>query len=256
MNKKNLKYSAKIRTESTQSFANFQQEILRSEMLISYLDVGNILISENKNDAKQYFTSIYDHVYNPKIVKKSLNNNLENFLNVEFYEIHLSSMIYVNTIDNFTTYFKDILSEVVLAKPQILKSQESEKLDFILSHESMDDLINSIASKKIEELFYKGIEDIEKFFKTRLNIDIFKNKEQKENTNFYIKQRNLTVHNRRKVSKEFAKQFPGFENQIGKHLNFKFDYVSKVNLILFNFLADIDQEISQKFKLKIINSKN
>ncbi|MFD2564156.1 hypothetical protein [Aquimarina rubra] len=252
MNEENSKYHAKIKTKSTESFATFWQEIQRSEMLISYLEVGNKLISKNNGEAKEYFTSIYDHVANPEMVKKSLNSNLDSFLDVNFYEIHLSSMIYVNTIDNFNTYFKDILSEVVLKKPQILKSQESEKLDFILEHESLDDLISSIASKKIEELFYKGIKDIEKFFKSRLNIDIFKTDEHRKNINFYIQLRNLTVHNRRKISKEFAKQFPEYVNQIGQHLNFEFSYVSKMNLCLFNFVATIDEEISKKFKLKII----
>lgn len=252
MNEENKKYPAKILIESTESFATFQQEIGRSEMLISYLEVGNKLISKNNGEAKEFFTSIYDHAYNPEIAKKSLTNNLDNFLDVKFYEIHLSSMIYVNTIDNFTTYFKDILAEVVLTKPQILKSQESEKIDFILEHESMDDLINAIANKKIEELFYKGIEDIDKFFKSRLGIDIFKTDDEREAINFFIKQRNLTVHNRRKISKDFARQFPDLDNKIGQYLNFDFKYVSTMNLRLFNFIATIDQEISEKFKLKKI----
>ncbi len=254
MTEEKAKYPAKIVTEATESFVNFQQEILRSEMLISYLDVGNKYISKNSNEAKDYFTSIYDHEYNPEIVKNNLSTNLDSFLNIRFYEIHLSSMIYVNTIDNFTTYFKDILSEVVLAKPQVLKSQEAERLDFILEHDSMDELISSIASKKIEELFYKGIEDIEKFFKARLGINIFKTVEERETINCYIKQRNLTVHNRRKISKEFARQFPELENKIGQYLNFDFRYVSTINLRLSNFVGLIDKEISQKFKLKIINA--
>jgi len=254
MNKENQKYPAKIITEFTESFANFQQEIQRSEMLISYLETGNKLISKNSDKAKKYFISIYDHAYNPEIAKKSMTNNLDNYLNMEFYEIHLSSMIYVNTIDNFNTYFKDILSEVVLAKPQILKSQESEKLDFILEYESMDDLINAIANKKIEELFYKGIEDIEKFFKSRLKIDIFKTDEEREIINRLIKQRNLTVHNRRKISKEFAKLFPELNQKIGEYLNFEFRYVSAINLHLFNYVGMIDEEISQKFKLKKITT--
>ncbi|MDG5493246.1 hypothetical protein [Psychroserpens sp. SPM9] len=253
MNEENLKYPAKIITKCTESFENFWQQIQRSESLMSYLEVGNKLITNYDDEARKYYSSIYDHGYNPEIVKKSLNKNLDSLLNVKFYEIHLSSMIYVNSIDNFITYFKDVLSEVVVAKPQVLKSQESEKLDFILEHKSMDDLINSIASKKIEELFYKGIEDIEKFFQSRLGLNIFKNNVQRKNVNFYIKQRNLTVHNKRKISKEFAKQFPELEKDIGQYLNFEFGYVSKMNLTLFNFLATLDEEIAQKFKLKTRN---
>ncbi|MFG4003412.1 hypothetical protein [Flavobacterium aquidurense] len=254
MNEENYKFTAKTVTESTESFSRFQQEILRSEMLISYLDVANTLVLKNDVEAKRCLTNIYDHAFNSEIAKKSLTENLDHYLNLRFYEIHLSSMVYVNTIDNFSTYLKDILSEVVFAKPQILKSQESEKLDFILEYESMDDLINAIASKKLEELFYKGIEDIGKFFKSRLGIDIFKTDKEKETINLHVKQRNLTVHNRRRISKDFAKQFPNLEFKIGEYLNFDFRYVSTLNLYLFNFVATIDEEISQKFKLKKISA--
>lgn len=253
MNEENQKYPAKVITESTESFTRFRQGVQRSEMLISYLEVSSKLISKNSNEAREYLKGIYDNVYNPEIVKEDLTKNIDIFLNIGFYEEHLCSMIYVSSIDNLTIYFKEILSEVVSAKPQILKSKETEQLDFILEHDSMEDLINSISDKKIEELFYKGIEDIEKFFKSRLNIDIFKTKQAKDNINRLIKQRNLTVHNRRKVSKDFARQFPDLKNSIGQYLIFEFSYVSNINLQLFNFVASIDEEISKKFKLKKVN---
>lgn len=251
----NQKYAAKVITESTESFIRFCQAAQRSEMLISYLEVSSKLISKNNDEAKQYFKGIYDHVHNPEIAKESLSNNMDTFLNIGFYEEHLCSMIYVSAIDNLIIYFKEILSEVVFAKPQILKSQETERLDFILEHESISDLINAISDKKIEELFYKGIEDIEKFFKSRLGIDIFKTKEAKESINRLIKQRNLTVHNRRKISKDFAKQFPDVENSIGQYLIFEFSYISTINLQLFNFVASMDEEISKKFELKKVSLK-
>ncbi len=253
MNEGNQKYPARIITESTESFIRFQQAVQRSEMLISYLEVSSKLISKNNNEAKQYLKRIYDNVHNPEIAKESLSKNLDTFLNLGFYEEHLCSMIYVSAIDNLTIYFKEILSEVVSAKPQILKSQETERLDFILEYESIGDLINAISDKKIEELFYKGIEDIEKFFKSRLGIDIFKTKIGKENINWLIKQRNLTVHNRRKISKDFAKQFPDLKNSVGQYLIFEFSYVSEINLQLFNFVASMDKEISEKFELKKVS---
>lgn len=253
MNEENQKYPAKMITEATESFNRFRETVQRSEMLISYLEVSSKLISKNNNEAKKHLKGIYDHVHNPEMVKEILSKNLDAFLNLEYYEELLCSMIYVSAIDNLTIYFKEILSEVVSAKPQILKSQETERLDFILEYESIGDLINAISDKKIEELFYKGIEDIEKFFKSRLGIDIFKTKQAKESINRLIKQRNLTVHNRRKISKDFARQFPDLKNSVGQYLIFGFPYVSEVNLVLFNFVASMDEEISEKFKLKKVS---
>lgn len=249
-------FPAKNISEATNSFLRFLGEMQQSEMLISYLEVSNKFIVENKAEARNNFFAIYDHAGNPTEIRNMLENQSDAFLNIEYYNIPLSSMIYVRSIDNFITYFKEILSEIVLVKPQILKSQESESLEFILSYDSLDELISAIATKKIEELFYKGIEEIEKFFKSRLKIDIFDTVDQKEKLNFLIKQRNLTVHNRRRISKEFAKQFskefPELENKIGEYLNFDFLYVNRINLYLYNFLAQKDEEISNKFKLEKI----
>lgn len=201
---------------------------------------------------KKHLQDIYNNDANPDKAKTELSILSEKFLNINYYENHLSALIYVRALDNFITYFKEILSEVVISKPQILKSKESENLDFILAFDTMDELAKAIATKKIEELFYKGIEDIEKFFKKRLGISIFKNENEKSNINFLIKQRNLAVHNRRKISKDFIKQFPDFNLEDGKYLTYTFSYVSQINLLLFNFLVDIDEEISKKFKLKKI----
>ena len=223
-------------------------------MLISYLEVGNKFIEKNKEEAKKYFKAIYDHNQNPEEVKETIKSELDSFLDINYYQSQLSSMVYVKTVDNLITYFKEILSEIVISKPQVLKSQETEKLDFILDYDSMNDLVNAIANKKIEELFYKGIDDIEKFFKSRLGVDIFKSDTEKENINLLIKQRNLTVHNRGKISKEFSKQYskqnPDIENRVGEYFIFQFEYVSSINLYVFNFVAEIDEELSKKFKLK------
>lgn len=254
MENQKIKYVARVVNEATESFLRFWGEMQQSEMLISYLQVSNELVSNNTEEARKHFVNIYNNSQNPNAAKAALQEKMGQFLDINYYESPLSSMVYVRAIDNFITYFKEILAEIVQTKPQVLKSQESEKLDFILDYDSMEDLVNAIATKKIEELFYKGIEDIEKFFKNRLGIDIFKNLEEKNGINRLIKQRNLTVHNRKKISKEFSKQFPELKCEVGQYLIFEFRYVSMINLYLYNFISQIDEELSEKFKLQKINS--
>ena len=238
--------------KSTQSFFNFWSEMQRSEFLISYLKVGDKLIRNNIEESKENLIAIYDNNFNTDKAKKELRMSSDRFLDINFYTNHLSALIFVHTLDNFTTYFKEILSEVVKKNPLILKSKESESLEFILDFDSMDELVKAITTKKIEKLFYKGIEDIDKFFDDRLGIKIFKNKEKKNDINFLIKQRNLVVHNRRKVSKDFIRQFPNRRLEEGKYLTYDFNYVTSINIILFNFLSELDSEISKKFKLSKI----
>ena len=98
------------------------------------------------------------------------------FLEINYYEKSLSTMMYIKTIDNFENYFKEVLSEIVIKDPRVLKSKETEQHDFILSFDDYSSLINAIAEKKVEALFYQGIDNIQKFFKDRIGIDIFKEK--------------------------------------------------------------------------------
>ena len=57
-------------------------------------------------------------------------------------------MCYARTIDNTITYFKDILGEVILTTPNILKSKETERLDYILNFNNFDELKIALSEKK------------------------------------------------------------------------------------------------------------
>jgi hypothetical protein len=249
------KFGAYLIFESTQSYKSFSDELTNLEMLMLFLLANAKHLSTNVVETKKLIANIFSEADNEaaeKTVEFMNSNHSDKYLDIFYYEKHFSGMTYVKSIDNFITYFKDILAEIVLMKPQILKSKENEKLDFILSFESMDDLIKAISEKKIEELFYKGITDIEKFFDDRLGVKIFKDEKTKNDINLLIKQRNLAVHNRGKISKEFVKDFPN-NNFIANHfLDFNSSYVSDINGYLNNFIIDLEIELSEKFQLELI----
>lgn len=247
------KFGAKVVYEATQSLWNFSYEIEQTEMFIVFILIGNRYISNNQQQAKKIVAELHKDSTN------SASNHFANFIQTNdgdpffdaaFYERHVCQMAYSRMIDNFTTYFKDILAEIVLLKPQILKSKDHERLDFILSHETMEDLIQAISEKKIEELFYKGINDIDKFFEDRLGVKIFKDEKTKQEINLLIKQRNLIVHNRGKISKDLIREFPDMEFKIDHYLVFDYETISELNLELNNFIIDIDEELSAKFHLE------
>jgi hypothetical protein len=77
-----------------------------------------------------------------------------------------------------------------------------ETLDFILSFNDYKSLIKAIAEKKIEMLFYQGIDGIQKFFKERIGVKLFK--EKYEQINLLVKQRNLAVHKRQNFKRFYS----------------------------------------------------
>lgn len=256
---KTNKFGAMVADKVTQSLLNFTNEIGQTEFLMFFIMIGDKYISENKEEARQTLIEIYEDPANEvslKSVEIFKTEKADELFDMMFYERHFTQMAYSRSIDNFITYFKDILAEVVVKKPQVLKSSnDQERLDFILSHDNMDDLVKSISEKKIEELFYKGINDIEKFFKDRLGINIFKNDETKKTINRLIKQRNLIVHNRGKISKDFVNEFSELDYEVGLYLVFEYETISHTNLHLSNFLVELDAEIAEKFNLELLGGK-
>lgn len=255
---KTNKFGAKVLDKATQSLIHFNNEIEQTEFLMFFIFIGNEYISENKEQARKILIDAYEDPTNEisiKLVEFFKTDKADQLFDSDFYARHFSQMAYSRAIDNFITYFKDILAEVVLKKPQILKSKDTERLDFILGHDNFEDLLKAISEKKIEELFYKGITDIEKFFLDRLGINLFKDNETSTTINRLIKQRNLIVHNRGRISKEFANEFKDDNYEIGLYLVFNYDDISQVNLFLSNYLVDLDTEISGKFKLDLLTGQ-
>ncbi|TDQ73837.1 hypothetical protein [Sphingobacterium yanglingense] len=231
--------------KASQAFINAGVEFESIERILLYLRVSNSLINEDILKSVKKLTE-----FNSKL---ELSYELdakreEDFLKVNHYERMLSIMMYIRLIDNFESYFKDILSEIVFKNPKVLSSNETEKLDFILSFDDYPSLIKEIASKRIEALFYQNIDNIQKFFKERVGIQIFK--EKADDINLLIKQRNLAVHNRSKITKEFIRLFPNKEFVEGMVLKFDFAYIERLIPALYKIINELDYEICAKFDLK------
>jgi len=236
-----------MKNKSSQSFINASVEFENIERILLYFRVSNNLINEDIQKSTTKLKSFNEKLEVPYL----LNTKQEKeFLEINYYERTLATMMYVKTLDNFQNYFKDILSEIVIKEPRILKSKETESLDFILSFDNYQSLINAITEKKIESLFYQNIEGIQKFFNEKINIKIFKDKS--EQINLLIKQRNLAVHNRSKISKDFIQQFPNENFLENKYLDFNFDYVVKIVTSLYKLINELDYKFSDKFKLNQI----
>lgn len=255
--KKN-QFGAIVTSNATQSGLNFFYEIEHSEMLMIMFHIGSLYIENNKEDAKQFLIEIFTDEENEiakQLVRNFKNSNVDHLFDIRTYEKFYGQMAYSRTIDNMLIYFKEILAEVIIKKPQILKSNETERLDFILNYENINELRIALSEKKIEHLFYAGIEKIEDFFYTRLGISIFKDKNDKHDFNQAIKNRNIIVHNRGRINTEYLREFPKSGYKLGESLKFTYEDISKINVIIGNYITILDQEIGNKFKLEFKKSQ-
>lgn len=254
MEQNKSKFGAIIPQKVTQSYLNFMSEIQNSEFLILMLLFGGGYVKINKEEVRQNLIEIYNDTENEnskRLIEYFKSEESDKMLEIDSYEGFYGQMCFARTIDNTLTYFKDILGEVILKTPEILKSQEKERLDFILKYDSIESLKIALAEKKIESLFYSGVDTIESFFKDRLGVSLFKTKEDKMEFNRVVKKRNLIVHNRGRVNKEYLKEFSDSSFVEGSSLSYSYDDISRINLILSNFVTNLDNEIAKKFKLDL-----
>ena len=87
-----------------------------------------------------------------------------------------------------------------------------------------------------------------------LGIKLFQNDKEENEFNQFIKQRNIIVHNRGIISKEFSKEFSTEEVKYieGQKLNFNYEQLSMINGAIMNFISELDLMICKKFKLETI----
>ncbi len=246
------KFGSKVLLKNTASYKTFVNEVGNLELMLLF-----ILFAEHKDkdSLKKQLLESFDGIN-----KNNVSDKLEAFLNSEdsdsifdpnSYELYFGQMAYCRMVDNTLCYFKDILEEVVLKEPRILKSsKEKENYDFILSFETLEELKIAMMDKKIKQLFYGNIEDIKKYFHDKLGVKLFENSNDEKDFSMLTKQRNLIVHNRGVISQELADEFPVFKNIVGEKLSFKYNQLSIINSYINNLVIDIDIKLREKFKLE------
>lgn len=245
------KFGIKVLKENSKAYIQYNEEIVNLEFFLLF-----IMFSSHKkeeiNDKKDFLKVLYENNGDDRIIEFLESEKSDAIFSSKTYEKYIGQIAYTRITDNILSYFKDILIEVIQSKPQILKSKENETLEYIFSFSNMEDLIVDIANKNIEKLFYGSINDIKKFFNDKLGIKLFKDDIVEKNFSQFIKQRNLIVHNRGIISKEFASEF---SNEFvtytpGNILVFSYENLSRINGSMTNLVADIDLEICHKFKLE------
>jgi hypothetical protein len=164
------------------------------------------------------------------------------------YRQLLREVVICRQVDNFLTYISEFLALIFRARPQTLRSNETERLDFILAYSSMEDLINSLAEKRVEALSYQGMSDLIRYMRERLGFDLFENKEREERAVQLIEVRNIIVHNRGIASRTFLRRMPHFPAKIGEKVRLG-DLATKEMELFPICVCDIDVRGAAKFGL-------
>ncbi len=154
----------------------------------------------------------------------------------------------VRHIENYLNYISSLLKEIFIQRPETLRSSEKIDLEIALKHDSISDLVRTVAEKKVESLSYSSFQDLYNFFKDRFNLVMFEDNNIPDVVDA-IETRNIVVHNRCVINQQFIKRTGVSENELGKLRILGTNYLEKHVPILAESVKRLDRDARKHLKI-------
>lgn len=156
----------------------------------------------------------------------------------------------IRAVDNFLSFLSETIQETIRRKPELLRSEETVRLDEIVRFKRYSDLIGYLVDKKMNELTYGGIRGIERFVEKRTGLSLFETSEERTLLMLAVELRNIFSHNRGVVTEITLKRLSGLNHSFslkeGKRAYPNFDQI----VLLSNNMATVARRLDGLFATK------
>lgn len=206
----------------------------------------------------EMYKDVVELIYkdDPEKLKELLAEPMGGEAHIKRFARFVMEMMVVRGADNFLTYVSELLALVFTSRPETLKSSETVKLEEILQHPTMDDLVKRLAERRVERLSYQGMKDLQKDLAEKLNFEIFPSPEPLARAVRIIEIRNLFVHNRGIVNRTFLTRTGDSSLPIDSLFKLSPRTVISELEFLANSVLDIDERAALKFALPRYKSES
>lgn len=163
----------------------------------------------------------------------------------------MNNLLFGRGVDNFLTYVSEILYEVFLRRPEILKtSQRETTVAEVLEHATRADFIAFVAEDLVRELAYKGLANLNKFVGKKLKVPLVEKDTDLETLVRIVEDRNLIAHNRGVVNKLYLHRVAKPRHLLSRRLPFHTHETVEDYVFLHDVAADFDARVRAKFRLR------
>lgn len=174
---------------------------------------------------------------------------------LDFHRHTFFEIILCRGVDNFLSYVTQLLALIFRNKPEMLRSSERIKLDYILEHQSMEDLIHDLVERKVNDLSYQGMRKLNTSLAEQIGFQLIPDGQELDETVRIIESRNLIVHNRGIVNELYLMRVPNSNESLGKKLNLESDSIFDDLEFLSKKVISIDVNAAKKFSLPLVKMK-
>ena len=122
-------------------------------------------------------------------------------------------------------------------------------MEFVLRHETMEDLVSALAERRVERLAYAGLGELAESVLERPGLELFASEDDLLRGVRIVEDRNLIVHNRGIVNKTYKRKVASSPRAIGEGLGLKYEDVLKDINFLKNSVLKTDRIAVAKWSI-------
>jgi len=194
-------------------------------------------------------SDLYDDAEKKEYYMKQSENQSSELKTMKKHMDIFGEILYVRHVENYINYIAGIINQIFIAKPMTLRSSENITLAEALSQETINDLVLFVAEKKVNQLSYLSLTDLNNYFLDRFGLSLA-NSIDLQNLFIAVETRNLSVHNRSIINSRYINRMKISEDNIGKKRIIKYDELQELSFLLFKCVKSLDNEIKSKFDIK------
>lgn len=169
------------------------------------------------------------------------------------HNVVLSQTLTNGAVNSFQRYFSGIIQSAAQRRPELLSSSQTIRVDDVLRFSRHRDLVAFIIDRKVNDLSYGGLSEMERYFDDRLGVQMFEDNCQRALLRLFVEARNINVHNGGVVNELFVSRVgkvDGFTYTKGKRFHIDLDGLVTLCENAMRVAMNIDSVVAHKFHLK------
>jgi hypothetical protein len=155
------------------------------------------------------------------------------------------------SVDQYLAYVVGLLSVIFTARPEALRSSEKVEVEFVLQHDTMDDLVEALAERRVERLAYAGLRELAESVAARPGISLFSSEADLLRGIRIVEDRNLIVHNNGIVNNVYRRKVPSTTRKVGQEVLLGYDEMIEDIEFLKTAVLETDRAAVAKWSLPV-----
>ena len=158
-------------------------------------------------------------------------------------------IILVRHVEAYLNYLSGVLFEIFTQRPETLRSSEKVEVADILQHDTVKDIVQDLAQRKVDSLAYSSFDTLRDFFRDRFNLEIAQPDVSAVITEA-IETRNISVHNHCLINERYVNRTGTSPNSIGTLRRLGIGDLDNVIPLLVKSVTTLDKMTRKKLGLK------